>query len=150
MTPTEYPISTVADFAKVPDERLEDCLREFVSLIVSHRVNLQRPDFDLRLESWTWIDDSIPAIREVHLMVEDRVENIPNPRFPEWVRVSDRKRRPPIDKVVRVLWTPTSKTDQKTAVWDGTYWWTPRRAGIYDEEPSHWLFVPPLPPPPTA
>jgi hypothetical protein len=30
-----------------------------------------------------------------------------------------------------------------TAIWDGDYWWTARRAGIYDENPAYWLYEPP-------
>lgn len=63
----------------------------------------------------------------------------------EWIRVNDRKRQPPIDKAVKVLWAPSSPADRKTAIWDGSHWWTARRAGIYDEEPAYWLFEPPLP-----
>ena len=81
--PVEYHIATVADFAKVPDDRLHDCLQEFCGLLINHRINLQRPDFDLRLESWTWVDDGIHMVREVHLTAGDQTETIPNPHFPK-------------------------------------------------------------------
>lgn len=81
--PAEYEITTVADFAKVPDDRIEDCLREFAGLVISHRINLQRPDFNLLLDSWTWIDDGIPMVRGVGIAIGDQHEYFPNPNFPQ-------------------------------------------------------------------
>jgi len=67
----------------------------------------------------------------------------------KWISVDDRKHRPPIDKIVRVIWRPSEPTDRKTAIWDGDHWWTARRAGIHDENPTYWLYEPPAPAPPT-
>jgi hypothetical protein len=86
MTPTEYPMRTISDFEAVPDDRICDCLQEFVMLVLQVRAGRRKDPkigASLRLESWTWVDDGIPLIREVSLTMGDRTEIIPNPRFPQ-------------------------------------------------------------------
>lgn len=68
------------------------------------------------------------------------------PMMPAWIKSSERK--PPIGATVRVAWIPASPTDRKTALWDGLYWWSARKSGIYDEAPAYWLDEPPIPPAP--
>lgn len=64
----------------------------------------------------------------------------------EWVKTSERKPIP--DSLVRVVWLPHMPSDRKTAYWDGEYWWTARKAGIYDTAPDYWLHVDIIPFPP--
>ena len=67
----------------------------------------------------------------------------------EWIPTTkDAKRQPPIEKSVRVVFFPSCPSDPKRAVFDGQYWWTPKRRGIYDTNPTYWLYEPPLPEPP--
>ena len=65
----------------------------------------------------------------------------------EWIKTTERT--PPIGAVVRVAWSPSSPSDRKTAIWDGRYWWTARRSGIFHESPAYWLDVHAVPPIPT-
>ena len=86
MPPTEYPMKTIADFETVPDDRICDCLEEFVRLVLRVRIGrAQDPQIgaSLHLNSWTWVDDGIQMIRETTLTVGDQTEIIPNPNFPQ-------------------------------------------------------------------
>ena len=77
----EYEIITVADFAKVPDDRLKDCLQEFAACVLETR-RLNR--FALGLDSFTWIDDGIPMIREASIEWPDgTTDAYLNPKFPQ-------------------------------------------------------------------
>lgn len=71
----EYRIVTIADFDKVPDDRLSACVQEFVSCLFEFR---QLRHAGLRLETFTWVDDGIPLVQSV----EFEGETIPNPVFP--------------------------------------------------------------------
>lgn len=82
MTAPEYEINTIADFARVPDDRLAQCLREFCTFALRARRNIKLKDIEARLESFTWIDDGIPMVREAHITIGDQIEIIPNPNFP--------------------------------------------------------------------
>lgn len=79
---TEYQIDTVADFEKVPDDRICDCLQEFViCLLKAREIRKQKPR--LSFHGMAWIDDGIPGFRSVNLTIGDTTENIPNPNFPK-------------------------------------------------------------------
>lgn len=75
---TEYKIETIADFAKVPDDRLEECLGEVMVMILDGR---ELKKGGLEVERVIWIDDGIPGVRGVNLLVGDQKEYIPNPHF---------------------------------------------------------------------
>jgi hypothetical protein len=65
--PKTYHIETVADFLKVPEDRLEYCLSEFLTVLRAFR------DFEALIghelvPAFTWIDD-----REQHLTVQVNV-----------------------------------------------------------------------------
>lgn len=83
MTAPEYRIETVADFAKVPADRLGDCLAEFVPfLFFTRHAGEADPEVGLALEAFTWIDDGVEGVRGVNLRSGDREEYLPNPNFP--------------------------------------------------------------------
>jgi hypothetical protein len=75
--PPSYTIRTVLDFEQVPDDRLEDCLAQFVTTLLQARAC--RP---LRLEGFIWTDDGQPGYRAVHLRRGRRTQIIANPDFP--------------------------------------------------------------------
>jgi hypothetical protein len=79
---TEYEIKTIADFEQVPDDRICDCIQEFVICLLRTRT-AREGDIRLRLEGFTWIDDGIPMVRSCDLRIGDTTENIPNPNFPQ-------------------------------------------------------------------
>lgn len=62
----EYRIETVADFLNVPEDRIEDCLKEFADFIELSRAMLQAASFmaqimgiedKSKIGAYTWIDD---------------------------------------------------------------------------------------------
>lgn len=75
----EYEITTVEDFQRVPDDRLADCLQEFVLCLLDTRT-LQKQGLGLR--SFVWIDDGIRMIRGIDVTVGKQTEYVPNPHFP--------------------------------------------------------------------
>jgi len=75
--PAEYFIVSIADFAKVPDERLSACVQEFVTCLFEFR-SVQR-ETGYALESFTWIDDGNQMIQAVNI----ENETILNPHFPK-------------------------------------------------------------------
>ena len=74
---TEYQINTIADFAKVPDDRLSDCIQEFVLCLFQFRAVQHKTGY--ALEAFTWVDDGIPMVQAV----EVEGETIPNQHFPK-------------------------------------------------------------------
>lgn len=81
----EYEIKTIADFEKVPDDRLCDCLKEFASCLIGFRAS-RNEDIRLGLDSFVWIDDGIEMIKSINLTIGDTTENIANPNFPRDTR----------------------------------------------------------------
>ena len=75
----EYKIETIADLQKVPDDRLLDCLKEIVSVVLDARARMGK--HGLALEGVTWIDDGIHEYRGANLLCGDKEEYIPNPKF---------------------------------------------------------------------
>jgi hypothetical protein len=69
MSAPHYTIKTVADFLKVPEDRIDECLRDFDSYLHSARrtINLVRlmaeemggtiPDDEIAYPMFIWIDD---------------------------------------------------------------------------------------------
>lgn len=82
-TPAEYHIVTIADFAKVPDDRLAPCLAEFCAHALDLRQNMTHPDVEMRLESFTWIDDGVPMVKGCNIEIGDQRGYFPNPNFPQ-------------------------------------------------------------------
>lgn len=80
MPPTEYRIEKIEDFQKVPDGRLLACLQEFVGCVLDVRPLQQQ---GIGMESFTWIDDGIPMIRDAVFSDGERTETIHNPYFPQ-------------------------------------------------------------------
>jgi len=79
--PAEYEIATVADSQKVPTDRLPHCLSEFSACLLETR---RLGQFGMGLDSFTWIDDGIPMIREAQLEWPDgSIDTYRNPNFPQ-------------------------------------------------------------------
>ena len=57
-----YPINTIHDFATVPEDRLDDCLRDFRLFL-----RMMRPLSDLLgtqfVPAFTWVDDGEKNVR---------------------------------------------------------------------------------------
>jgi len=55
--PNEYEIETVEDFLMVPEDRIDDCLKDFKSMLEDLRDAVEVcPDGSI-FQSFTWIDD---------------------------------------------------------------------------------------------
>lgn len=80
MAAPEYHIATIEDFAKVPDDRLAQCMAEFCAYMMEVRPLMT---CGLAVESFTWIDDGIPMLQGVNLSVDGQEEYLPNPNFPK-------------------------------------------------------------------
>ena len=79
--PNEYRIEKIIDFAKVPDDRLKDCLMEFGGAMLELR---ELAKAGIETEAFTWIDDEIPLFQGFNLRVGDgEPEYIENPNFPK-------------------------------------------------------------------
>lgn len=55
-----YKIETVADFLKVPEDRLDDCLKEFAAWVVISKSMIGFSDScgaGLEVIGFTWVDD---------------------------------------------------------------------------------------------
>jgi hypothetical protein len=58
--PQRYEITTLADFLKVPAERRQDCLTDFLMWLAMHEQARQMTEFkDIRfpMDQFVWIDD---------------------------------------------------------------------------------------------
>lgn len=78
--PIEYEINTIADFQKVPDDRLGDCLLEFAGSMLELR---KLTKHGIVTNGWTWVDDGIHLFRGATLQIGEESEYIKNPNFPE-------------------------------------------------------------------
>jgi hypothetical protein len=74
MEPNEYEIRTVADFARVPPEKLGKCLKDFalfLTLIRGAKLNL-KPGFSIDNSVFHWIDDGQPGLSEASIRTQDQ------------------------------------------------------------------------------
>ena len=82
--PKVYEIREIWDFAKVPDDRLDECLREFALFVrlVAVTETLAslvgdvdgKPSMRVGSQSFTWIDD---GLREVKVSVTAKIRTEP-------------------------------------------------------------------------
>jgi len=77
--PKEYEITRILDFASVPDDRLSDCIQEFVCCLFEFRRLQSETGF--AMDQFTWVDDGIPGIQEVRFPGPEGEETIANPNF---------------------------------------------------------------------
>lgn len=74
----EYPIASLEDFLKVPEDKIDECLADFkIWLSLARQSNVVTSVFDALsgmpgwttkfLHSFTWIDDGTPGIRAVQI-----------------------------------------------------------------------------------
>lgn len=79
-SPKEYRISSLADFAKVPPDRLDACLVDFKAFLLhvcqseAELVRLLGPVASGTVsvgESFTWVDDGVPGIGFIDFYLGD-------------------------------------------------------------------------------
>ena len=84
-SPKEYEIRTLTDFAKVPPERLAQCLSEFAGWVnmareVAEAQELLRdltgdPEGVLLMDCFHWIDDSEPGLKAINIITKETGES---------------------------------------------------------------------------
>lgn len=67
----KYEIKSVADFIKVPDEKLSECLRDFASWCDFHREMRDLLDgIEMHEETFIWVDDGKPGISSIKIIAK--------------------------------------------------------------------------------
>ena len=84
----EYTIRTVADFAKIPEDKLQECLADFVQFLAmircSQKINqaihmeFELPEGSVNLETdvFHWIDDGKRGLSTVEFVVKETGEKL--------------------------------------------------------------------------
>jgi hypothetical protein len=86
--PMRYEINSINDFAKVPDNKLVECLEGFMDCVKAHRnaksavievaraggfdVTDEQADQVVKLNGFIWIDDGIPGVQTIRIIDGDK------------------------------------------------------------------------------
>lgn len=71
----EYEIRTLADFQKVPNDNLAECLVDFLTLLqMWHEADkAPHPEVKVLKDRFIWFDDGSREITQIRIIAEDEV-----------------------------------------------------------------------------